>query len=200
MSAGIQDIASDIRRVRKAKALTQAQLGQRVGLPQSHISKIEKGVVDLQLSSLAEIARALDLEVKLIPRQALPAVEGAVRTAGASAATSRALATLNDQARLAERIKIDYPDLSQVEAFQNAVKNIPAVQFDAAKLKALNEALQPTRRLQKLLEDQGGTAALAKHLERATAGLQQFRNVQVHAPFAQPRRQLPAHRLEQDEA
>jgi transcriptional regulator with XRE-family HTH domain len=43
--------------------MTQKELGQRVGLPQSHISKIEKGAVDLQLSSLVEIARALDFEV-----------------------------------------------------------------------------------------------------------------------------------------
>jgi transcriptional regulator with XRE-family HTH domain len=79
MGAGIRNIASLIKEARLAKSLTQRELGRRVGLPQSHISKIEKGGVDLQLSSLAEIARALDLEVKLVPRKALPAVEGIVR-------------------------------------------------------------------------------------------------------------------------
>jgi predicted transcriptional regulator len=55
MSAGIEEIAASIREARIAKALTQKELGQRVGLPQSHISKIEKGAVDLKLSSLVEI-------------------------------------------------------------------------------------------------------------------------------------------------
>ena len=52
MSAGIEVIAVSVRETRIAKALTQKELGQRVGLPQSHISKIEKGAVDLKLSSL----------------------------------------------------------------------------------------------------------------------------------------------------
>lgn len=199
MRVGIEDIAVAIRTARKARALTQKELGTRVGLPQSHISKIEKGAVDLQLSSLAEIARALDLEVKLVPRKALPAVEGAVRAAGTAAETSRALAKLNDQARLAERIKASYPDLSQVDAFQSAIRNIPKLQFDAVQLKALDEALRPARQLQKLLEDQGGAAALAKRLEEATSGLNRFRNIQVHAPLVETRRQLPAHRLEEDD-
>jgi transcriptional regulator with XRE-family HTH domain len=73
------DIAVSIRAARQSKRLTQRELGQRVGLPQSHISKIETGAVDLQLSSLTEIARALDLEIKLIPRTVLPAVEAMMR-------------------------------------------------------------------------------------------------------------------------
>ena len=124
MKAGIDEMATSIRAARQAKALTQKELGQRVGLPQSHISKIEKGAVDLQLSSLVEIARALDLEVKLIPRKALAAVEGAVRAHGTTVETSRALNLLNEQAQLAERIKDSFPEISQTEAFQNAIRNI----------------------------------------------------------------------------
>ena len=63
MSTTIEDIAASIKAARIAKGFTQKQLGERVGLPQSHISKIEGGNVDLQISSLVEIARALDLEV-----------------------------------------------------------------------------------------------------------------------------------------
>lgn len=81
MGNGIADIAASVRQARKVKGLTQSALGQRVGLPQSHISKIESGGVDLQLSSLIEIARALDLEIKLVPRKALPAIEGAIAAA-----------------------------------------------------------------------------------------------------------------------
>lgn len=201
MSAGIQGIAASVREARIAKALTQKELGQRVGLPQSHISKIEKGRVDLKLSSLVEIARALDLEITLVPRKALPAVEGAVRAHGATVETSRAVSLLNEQAQIAERIKANFPDLSQVEGFQNAIRSIPRLQFDAAQLKALDEALQPAKRLKTIIEAQGGAAALAKRIEEATSALRHFRNIQVHhAPLIEAARQLPAYRLEEDDA
>lgn len=198
MSAGIEEIAASLREARIAKALTQKALGQRVGLPQSHISKIEKGAVDLKLSSLVEIARALGLEIKLVPRKALPAVEGAMRAHGTTVETSRALRLLNQQAQIAERIKANFPDLSQVEAFQNAIRSIPSLQFDAAQLKALDEALQPAKRLTSIIEGQGGAAALAKRLEEATSALRHFRKMQVqHAPMIEAARQRPAYRLEE---
>jgi len=200
MSAGIGELAASLREARIAKALTQKALGQRVGLPQSHISKIEKGAVDLKLSSLVEIGRALGLEIKLVPRKALPAVEGALRAHDAAVETSRALSLLNQQAQIADRIKANFPDLPQIEAFQNAIRSIPRLQFDAAQLKALDEALKPARRLTSITEGQGGVAVLAKRLEEATAALRQFRKMQVqHAPLIEAPRQRPAYRLEEDD-
>lgn len=200
MSTGIEEIAASIREARIAKALTQNALGQRVGLPQSHISKIEKGAVDLKLSSLVEIARALELEIMLVPRKALPAVEGAMRAHGTTVETSRAVSLLNEQAQIAERIKASFPDLSQVEGFQNAIRSIPTLQFDAARLKALDDALQPAKRLKTIIEAQGGAAALAKSLEEATSALRHFRNIKVHnAPVIDAARQRPAYRLEEDD-
>jgi transcriptional regulator with XRE-family HTH domain len=201
MSAGIEEIAARVREARITKALTQKELGQRVGLPQSHISKIEKGTVDLKLSSLVEIARALDLEITLVPRKALPAVEGAVRAHGTTVETSRAVSLLNEQAQIAERIKANFPDLPQVDSFQNAIRSIPRLQFDAAQLKALDEALQPAKRLKTIIDTQGGVATLAKRIEEATSALRHFRNIQVHhAPLIEAARQLPAYRLEEDDA
>jgi len=199
MSVGIDVIAACIRAARQAKALTQKELGQRVGLPQSHISKIEKGTVDLQLSSLVEIARALDLEIKLVPRKALAAVEGAVRAHGTTVETSRALNLLNEQAQIAARIKDSFPDLSQIEGFQNAIRNIPKLQFDAAQVKALDEALRPAKRLKSLLDAQGSAAKLAKQLEEATSSLGHFRNIQAHTSLIETQRQLPAYRLEEND-
>lgn len=198
-TAGIKGIAASLKEARAGKSLTQQELGQRVGLPQSHISKIEKGDVDLKLSSLAELARALDLEVKLVPRKALPAVESAVRAQGAAREASRALATLNDQAQLAQRIKARFPDLAQVDAYQRAIRNIPSLNFDAPTLKALGEALKPAQRLKKLFDGQGDATLLAKRLEAATQALSTFRNIQVHTPFVETQRQLPAYRLEDDD-
>lgn len=201
MSAGIEDLAVRVREARIAKALTQKELGKRVGLPQSHISKIEKGIVDLKLSSLVEIARALDLELTLVPRKALPAVEGAVRAHGATAETSRALSRLHKQTLIAERIKAEFPDISQVDDFQNAIRSISGLQFDAAQLKALDEALRPAKQLKRILDGQGGAAVLTKRIEEATSALRHFRNIQLRQePLIAGPRQLPAYRLEDDDA
>lgn len=199
MIAGIKDVASTVREARGRKCLTQQELGQRVGLPQSHISKIEKGDVDVKLSSLTEIARALDLEVKLVPREALRAVEGAVRVHAPTVETRRAVASLDEQARLAQRIKARFPDLPEAEAFQNAIRSIRSLPLDHAHWQALNEALKSTAQVKKFLDSQGGTAALAKSLNAATTTLRHFRNIQAQAPNAQGPGQLPAYRLEDDD-
>lgn len=74
----MKDIAKKLKNARKAKKLTQAELGTKMGLPQSHISQIEAGRVDLRVSSLLEMARLLDLEPLLIPRALTPAVRSLI--------------------------------------------------------------------------------------------------------------------------
>lgn len=70
----ITEIAGELRNAREAKGLTQAELGRKIGMPQSHISTIEQGRTDLRLSNLLELARQLDHDVMLIPRKYAPAV------------------------------------------------------------------------------------------------------------------------------
>ena len=84
MTVGNEEIAAGLKAARLAKGLTQKELGCRVGMPQSHISKIESGGVDLQLSSLTELSRALDLEVTLVPRAAVLALKTVLRTVASS--------------------------------------------------------------------------------------------------------------------
>ncbi len=54
--------------LRARLAMTQEQLARRCGLPQSHIAKIEKGKVDLQLGTLRRIFKALFCELVLSPK------------------------------------------------------------------------------------------------------------------------------------
>lgn len=74
-----EEIARDLREARKRAGLTQKELEEKTGIPQSHISRIEKGDVDVQASSLVEITRALGLELMFVPRELVPAVEGLKR-------------------------------------------------------------------------------------------------------------------------
>lgn len=72
-------ILSSLKKARKAKGLSQRELSAKSGVPQSHISKIENGAVDLRVSSLVALARTLDLELVLVPRKTVPAVQSIVR-------------------------------------------------------------------------------------------------------------------------
>jgi transcriptional regulator with XRE-family HTH domain len=68
-----------LKTARQAKGLKQAELGAKLGLPQSHLSNIERGEIDPRLSTVTEMARLLDLEPMLIPRELVPAVRALLR-------------------------------------------------------------------------------------------------------------------------
>tara|TARA_B100000745_G_scaffold132506_1_gene86489 strand:- start:3533 stop:3841 length:309 start_codon:yes stop_codon:yes gene_type:complete len=75
-----EQILSTLREARTSKGLSQRELSARSGVPQSHISKIEAGDVDLRVSSLIALARALDLELVLAPKKSLPAIQSMMRS------------------------------------------------------------------------------------------------------------------------
>lgn len=79
MKYSLEQTARDLKTARLKKGLSQRELGEMAGMPQSHISKIEKGAVDLKTSSLIELARVLDLEFMLVPRPLAPTVQGLQR-------------------------------------------------------------------------------------------------------------------------
>lgn len=81
MTPATEHIAQTLLEARKRKGLSQRALADLAGVPQSHISRIESGAVDLRLSSLIELSRALGLELELVPRSAVPAVQSIVRSA-----------------------------------------------------------------------------------------------------------------------
>lgn len=68
------DWANTIREQRRSRKMSQAELGRRVGMPQSQIARIEHGAKDLRLSTILELARILDLEPMLVPKHLVPAV------------------------------------------------------------------------------------------------------------------------------
>ena len=78
MPYATDDLLQTLRSARENTRLSQRDLSARIGVPQSHISKIESGATDLRLSTLVELARALDYELVLVPRKLLPAVEAIV--------------------------------------------------------------------------------------------------------------------------
>lgn len=100
MEYAIQPLIDGLKTAREKKALSQRALSRKIGVPQSRLSKIENGAVDLRTSNLLELARVLDLEVMLIPRQLVPAVKSLIAQAaspGPGAETPRPLYQLEGE-------------------------------------------------------------------------------------------------------
>jgi transcriptional regulator with XRE-family HTH domain len=78
-----KDLPSTLRQAlidaRRHRGWSQAELGQRVGLPQAHISGIETGKVVPRFDTLLEIVRVLDHDLLLVPRDLVPVVQSLTR-------------------------------------------------------------------------------------------------------------------------
>jgi transcriptional regulator with XRE-family HTH domain len=70
----MNEIIKQLKQARQERKLKQSELGSKLGLPQSHISKIEKGGTDPRLSTVEDMARLLGQELVLVPRAMLPAI------------------------------------------------------------------------------------------------------------------------------
>ena len=171
-----EHIARKLKSAREARGLSQRALSARAGIPQSHISKIEKGAVDLRVSSLVELARVLDLELELVAREALPAVHAIVgrsneRTPVAAESSRRALKDFKQIQDISARATRDHPtviELAQIQqqvrefrhfpivrdhldAIRNAAAAVKAYQENAAGLESLRDALAQLRDLRNAL-------------------------------------------------
>jgi transcriptional regulator with XRE-family HTH domain len=75
----IKEILDYLRITRLKKRLSQSDLAAKLGVPQSHISKIESGKINPTLSLVIEIARTLDCELTLIPKKYTIAVKSMLK-------------------------------------------------------------------------------------------------------------------------
>lgn len=67
---------------RKAVALTQAEQARKAGLSRMTVQKVESGAIDPRLSSLEVLARALGMEIMLVPSSLRSSLEDFVRSGG----------------------------------------------------------------------------------------------------------------------
>ena len=207
----IEDIATVLANARKGKGLTQKELGELVGWPQSHVSKFEKGDNDIRLSGLIEFARALDLEVTLVPKKSVPAVQSVVRqTQGLpddrTASALRTIEALSD--------RITRPDaVSALDNLKLAPDEIARALIDLRPFRFSPEAAQRLQRLSSTLNRAvdtvtGGfprTPALmssaARSILDSTKGLRDLRNSLTHPQGSSPMGTAvrPAYGLEDDD-
>ena len=80
MNAALESLVSDLLKARKAKGLSQRALSLQLHMPQAHLSRMERGLVDMKISTLIEWARMLELDVFLVPRQNMSLIQAILRS------------------------------------------------------------------------------------------------------------------------
>lgn len=73
------EIRQRIKTARRRKGWSQRELGNVVGLPQSHVSGIESGEVTPRFDTLLDLVRVLDFDLLPVPRSLVPAVQALLR-------------------------------------------------------------------------------------------------------------------------
>ncbi len=190
-------IIEALREAREQKGLSQRTLSQLVGMPQSHISKIESGQVDLQLSSLTELARVLELELRLVPRRAIPAVDSIVRTVAPSSHDEAQARITDDLRRLAERLPaFDRGTATKrFDRLQDAIHFLQLIKIPPSDIPATQDALQA---LLKLVESgEVANPRSEKAVHGATETLRTIRNRMAHA--RQQSAPHPAYQLDEED-
>ncbi|MCY4633400.1 MAG: helix-turn-helix transcriptional regulator [Acidobacteria bacterium] len=170
-----------MRNARHAKGLSQRELSVDSAVPQGHISKIENGAVDLRVSSLVALARALDLEVMLVPRGSV----AAVRSVAAGPETAAAHGTAARRAR------------RELARLQDAVDHLPGSLSSGTELTELRRLVRDLRRFRPAVLDLP-TILRASHAVRGLASdprsrdgvrrsslqLRRLRDALAHGPTA----------------
>jgi transcriptional regulator with XRE-family HTH domain len=73
------DMRRDLKESRNKRGWSQAELGQRAGLPQMHISGIESGKIVPRFDTLLDLVRVLDYDLLMVPRALVPAMQALIR-------------------------------------------------------------------------------------------------------------------------
>jgi transcriptional regulator with XRE-family HTH domain len=192
----IAEISRTLKAARKAKGLSQRALAKMAGMPQSHISKIENAGVDLRISSLTEIARALGLELTLVPRKTVAAVRSIVRSAQPEISSLRRLAFTDDLVKLeklADKIAQQRGALKEATQLQSRIHDL--TRFDIP-----DSYLDTVRNLNNQLKQVYKEPENLKQLVESLDGVQALRNTLAHSPSERLRQSSrSAYSLEDDD-
>ena len=189
---------------RHRAGLSQRALADKVGLAQSHISKIERGAVDPQTTSLIEIARVLGLELSLVPTPLMPALQALIRE---SIPNPHSLAStldheLNRLARRARALTKYFPNLKVLPSIALAADELRLARLDEAlyaearsSIAAAQITLSHLRNLSRGQPTSEAVRNAAEPLKVINEHLRKIRNAWTHRNTSS--HQSPAYRLDE---
>ena len=91
------DLRNNLKKARMERGWSQRELGVQIGLPQPHISAIESGEIVPRFDTLLDIVRVLDLDLLLVPRSLVPAVQSLIRSQKDLESGERPLYAMDDE-------------------------------------------------------------------------------------------------------
>lgn len=204
----LHQIATAFIAARRRAGLSQRALGAKVGLAQSHISKIERAAVDPQVSSLMEIARALGLELMLVPTQLVPAVQALQREAAPD--PRRAPSTIDHDltqlARQARELMKRFPELRLLSDIASTADDLRIARLDESSAAEARSSIDAAKailnRLRGFSRDRPeaavGRDTAAADLASIVDTMRNLRNRWIHRDTGSS--QPPAYRLEDSDA
>ena len=178
MGYATEYIARTLKAAREARGLSQRELSAKSSVPQGHISKIENGAVDLRVSSLVALARVLNLDLILVPRKAVSAVQSIVRSSvsGVSQEGKVAHQAQKELMRLRNAIsRLTADQLAKIEViqFQRQVRELQNFQLSKENLEAVRDA---SRSFKAFFDDPVNQGAI----RAASVRLRELRNFLAH--------------------
>lgn len=194
----IEDIAKTLKAARESKGLSQRELGKRADVLQTQISKFENGAVDLRLTSLVALARVLDLELTLVPRKALPAVQSIIKS------SERPSVTHTKEIRRARKELARFQEtLNTVTQLKPAVKELAQLQRFAHDFQRFQSALPDPKIFQnarKVVQQFKRNTENLNKLRDTLAQFENWRNALAHSSTKEELRPTrPAYSLEEDD-
>lgn len=170
-----EHITQQLRAAREARNMSQRELSARSGLTQSHISQIERGTMEPGLSSLVDVARALDLEVVLAPKTLMPAIGNIL---GSASVTSDTLTS--EQRKLVGRlerwlaeVRDQFSIASEADTLKDSLALLRHLPLSADELDRLRDATLNLKRSQ-------NDPPTRKELSEFAHAVRQLRNAAVH--------------------
>lgn len=91
------DLRQHIREARAQRGWGQRELGAAVGLPQPHLSGIESGEIVPRFDTLLDIVRVLEMDLLLVPRSLVPAVQSLIRAQKEPESAEKPLYALDEE-------------------------------------------------------------------------------------------------------
>lgn len=173
-------LIEQLRQARTDTRLSQRELSARTGLTQSNISLIESGSTEPGLNTVIQLARALDLELMLIPKRYIPAVTGIIRSSSNSGALtpeigSAMLTELKRGERLIKKLIAQYGEQPELTKIGSTLQDMRRLNLRANELGEITDALN-------ILRDQQAGPQPSPVVREISERLRRLRSAIVHQP------------------
>jgi len=189
-------IAASLKEARTSKGLTQRELSVMARVPQAQISRIEAGSVDPRTTSLIALAHALDMELALVPRKAMPAVKSISRQSVGHSGKANSL-TFKELNRISETLRalqVEMPALEGLGELQKSFADLQRFRLQTIEPDIL-------KNLRKTIDQIQVPARSLEAVTRSQEAMKALRVQLAHAPIAAKPddRQKPAYSLDEDD-